>query len=764
VNTSDKDAIKELSDRLNGKQQRIQMPLGEFLNQVSDNPYPHFRDIFQLFHDFIYHYVPKGVNEYPNDPESIDYINYDFSKIFVEGVDSPFFADRLFANKLVRLTDSFKRGAQQNKIYLFEGPHGSGKSTFLNNMLSKFEEYANTPEGTMYEVIWKLDKKKLGWAPHGLEDRVQEPAGDPMESKGQQGRGPRRNPLFIPNSEYLEVPCPSHDNPLLMIPKAHRREFLSSLIKDKELKEKLFNSKECEWVFKEDPCTICTSLYQALLDKLGSPEEVFNMLFVRKYIFNKRLGEGVSVFNAGDELHRTNVLTNEAIYFQLADLFGDSKKVQYVYSRYAKTNNGIYALMDIKNNNVHRLTGLHGIISEGVHKVEDLEENVNSLFMAVINPEDEADIKKDKMKAFLDRLDYTRLPYIRDYNTECEIYKSIFGKEIGAKFLPRVLDNFAKAVISSRLNIESEALNEWIGNTYEYTRFCDKNLLLLKMDIYTGTFPSWLSGEHRKAFTARLRKKLIYEESENEGFEGFSGRASLQLFDKFYSTFTKQDKLITMADVDKFFDKEGIVDKIPEEFLESLRDFYDYAILQELKESLYDYNEKKIENDIKNYLFAINFEAGAVDKIKCSYTGETLELTEEFFENIELRVLGRAANYHQRWSFRKYAQKEYVSQTVVQEMQVEGKKITETTLYKNLLERYVHNIKEKVLDPFIENDNFRNAIKEYGAKEFDTYDKRIKQDVNYLLKNLQSKFEYTKEGAKQMCVYVVDNDIALKFS
>ena len=33
--------------------------------------------------------------------------------------------------------------------------------------------------------------------------------------------------------------------------------------------------------------------------------------------------------------------------------------------------------MDIKGYNKERFSSLHGIISEGVHKVEDMEENVN---------------------------------------------------------------------------------------------------------------------------------------------------------------------------------------------------------------------------------------------------------------------------------------------------------------------------------------------------------------------------------------------------
>jgi len=97
-------------------------------------------------------------------------------------------------------------------------------------------------------------------------------------------------------------------------------------------------------------------------------------------------------------------------------------------------------------------------------------------------------------------------------------------------------------------------------------------------------------------------------------------------------------------------------------------------------------------------------------------------------------------------------------------MMVDGKSITETKLYKSLFERYTHNLKEKVLDPFLENENFRRAIKDFGKESFKTYDKRIREDVTFLIANLGEKFRYTKQGAREVCIYVIDNDLARNFS
>jgi hypothetical protein len=189
---------------------------------------------------------------------------------------------------------------------------------------------------------------------------------------------------------------------------------------------------------------------------------------------------------------------------------------------------------------------------------------------------------------------------------------------------------------------------------------------------------------------------------------------------------------------------------------------YDYTVLQEVKESLYYYNEEQISREIQNYIFAVSFEPGTI--IICRYTGEKVEVGEPFFEAIESRLLGEGADREKRQEFRLRTQKEYTAITLTQEIMAEGKELKDTRLFGNLHERYIHNLKEKALDPFLENDNFRRAIKDFDREAFKTYDKRIRSDVAFLIGNLCNKFRYTKTGANELCIYVIDNDLTRKFS
>jgi predicted Ser/Thr protein kinase len=773
-----KKALDNLNQSIGEFEQRSPIAFEEFLNELVARPQGVIRNAFQVFHDMMKAYVGEGVEEYPDDPESIHYVLYDCDKLFVEGADYPFFADRLFANRLISLVEALKRGAQQNKIYLFKGPPGCGKSTFLNNLLMKFEEYANTDAGLRYEIVWRFDRKimeefrdyethpvleKLSHLLEASFENQAEPIIESNSGSSLQSSEAYAAARFSPQlaNNYIEVPCPSHDNPILMIPKHHRREFFDDLFKNDEFKWKLSTEKEYDWVFRDNPCTICSSLYEALLDRLQSPQKVFEMLYARPYRFNRRLGEGISVFNPGDKPLRQNVINNPILQRRINSLLRDSNRVKYIFSQYAKTNNGIYALMDVKSHNTDRLIELHNIISEGIHKVEDIEENVNSLLLAVMNPEDEKNIQG--FQSFLDRVEYITIPYVMDLSTEVEIYRNIFGKHIDERFLPRVLHNFARVIISSRLNPKSEAMLEWISDPNKYRLYCDENLQLLKMEIYTGYIPAWLKEDDRKNLTAKRRRRII-SESETEGEHGISGRDSIKIFNKFYSAYAKEDKLINMSDLCKFFTKikKSVKDLVPAGFLDSLLRMYDYTILQEVKESLYYYNEEQISREIQNYLFAINFEIGSVET--CTYTGEKLTITDEFLEGIERRLLGEKTNGDQGKTFRKTSQKEYTSKTLTQEIMVEGLPILETKIFLSMHDRYVYNLKEKVLDPFLENENFRRAIKDYNEEDFKTYDKRIRDDVGYLINNLCEKYRYTDRGAKEVCMYVIDSDLAKKFA
>jgi len=762
-----KGALDDLKEQILNKELLAPIPLDRFFEELGEYPQRTLRNIFQHFYDTIHHYVPEGEDEYPNDPESASMITYDCTNLFIRGTNKPYFVDRLFSNRLINLANSFKHGNMQNKIYVFSGPHGCGKSTFLENLLLKCQEFSKTQEGALYEIFWRLDIDELGGY-QNLKSSARNCGSDELEDIIN-----RREIMRRPNEKYLDVPCPNHNHPILIVPKAEREVLLERIIQDARFKEKLFTSTEYEWVFKDEPCTICSSLYRVVTSILQNSEEqngeekeeerphVLDMVFAKRYIFDRRLGIGVSVFNPGDHMDRKPI-RNPELQMRLNSLLKDSTAVNYTQSWLGKTNNGIICLMDIKGHNVERLKSLHSIISDGYHKVDNLEEEIKSLFFASINPEDRRII--DEEKSFRDRVVEIRIPYVLDYNTDMAIYRNKFGKEIRNKFLPGVLERFAQAIISSRIPGSSEALTKWIKNPKAYSKHCDEQMLLLKMELYTGNLPAWLSDEDKKSFSPEVRRALM-KESATEGEEGISGRESELLLVDLCSVYARNGKPVTMQMVKDFFGKtkKDLEGRGSEKFLASLVDSYDHYLLQDVKESLYNYNEAQIRQDIKDYLVSVPHEFDAPRKVRNEYTGQVMEVTGQSLQYFEDRVNKGKMSDEKRREFRDRVTNKYSSKTLNTEIRVQGKDIEETEQFKELYDAYARNLKENILDPVKNNEHFRHALQDYGTEQFSVYDKRTRADVALLMRNLQGKFRYTEEGAKQVSLYVIDQKLAEKF-
>ena len=132
--------LENLGKQLLEKEQLKPIAFDEFMKLSKESPLSVFRDIFQIFHDMVHFFVEEKKESKRNLFLEPYFKNYNFEKLLQEGCSSPFFADRLFANRFMALVNSFKDGTKNNQIILFEGPPGSGKSTFLNNLLFKLED------------------------------------------------------------------------------------------------------------------------------------------------------------------------------------------------------------------------------------------------------------------------------------------------------------------------------------------------------------------------------------------------------------------------------------------------------------------------------------------------------------------------------------------------------------------------------------------------------------------------------------------------
>lgn len=723
----------------------------EFLSRLNQNPKFYLRDIFQFFYDMVFFYVKKRLKDKRGNSNKI-FEEFDIDGLLVENCENPFFADPVFSERFIDLVKSFKKRTLQNHLILFEGPPGSGKSTFLNNLISKVEEYARTEQGALFKTYWKIDIPEIL---KGMGEFVSDNLSLIEElNLGQKIENFKED---LKKRKSLDFSCPRFDHPILQIPKEIRYDLLDKLITDKKFKKKLFEDPEYEWVFKENPCNICLSLYDILYDRLKDESKIFTMIYARRAVFRRLFGVGVSVFNPSDPIN-TEPQVNSFVQEYLRRLLR-TDNIEFIFSDLALTNNGIFALMDIKEKNLDRLYRLHGIISDGIHKVGTIEERIKSMFIGLVNPEDKQ--KFENVPSLRDRIIYVRIPYVLDYKTEVAIYRSKFGAEIGKYFLPHVLEVFAKVIVATRLEKDCNALKKWIPDPMKYDKFLDKDYIHLKIYAYANEIPNWLDDADIRRLDTDLFQE-IYKESEADGFKGFSGRQSLQLFGEFLEKFAKDKTQVGLEKVLNFFTNisQNELQSVPPNVLVVIANDYDYTVTQEVKESIYFFNKQEIENQVANYLYAINFDIG--EKVVCPFTNEEIEVSEEFLEQFEKSILGTNSSLLERKKFRKENQHLYVNTTLAQEISIQGKDIRATQQFKNLYSRYTNVLKETALAPFSGNINFRSALEDFG-KGLEKYDEKIKRTIEFLIKNLVSKFKYSESGAISIVQYVLDNKLDSKY-
>ncbi len=730
---------------------RLPIPFDNFLEMLANNPSLYLRDIFQFFYDMVFLYVTdQDVQE--EGSKHTFFNKYNIDNLLAKNCEVPFFADPIFSERFIDLVKSFKKRTVQNHLILFEGPPGSGKSTFLNNLITKIEEYAKSEKGIMFKTYWRISTETIQ---NALKDNdLFNVFIDDTENLASEQKFVSDD---LKKRKSIDFSCPRHDHPILQVPKNLRYDLFDMIIKDQQFKKKLFEAKEYEWVFKDLPCNICQSIYNVLLDRLKNPFEVFKMIYARRAVFRRLFGVGVSVFNPSDPLV-VEPFRNQFIEDYLRTLLR-TDNIDFVYSDLSFTNNGVYALMDIKERNYERLFRLHGIISDGVHKVGLIEEYIKSLFLGLVNPEDK--VKFVEVQSFRDRIIYVRIPYVLDYKTEIEIYRNKFGSEAFSKFLPHCLELFTKLIIATRLDITIDLFKRWIPDPIKYDKFLDKNYLHIKIFIFSNELPLWLDDNDVKKIDNTFRSAIL-KLSENDGFKGISGRQSLQLIGDFLEKH-QDDDLITMEMIINFFFSLELKEfkELLQDLIVFLANHYDYVVTQEVKESIYFFNKEEIENQIANYLYAVNFDIG--ETVKCPYTNDEIQVSEEYFNNFEKSILGNNATPFEMKKFRKETQHIYVNTTLSQEINLFGKKINETNQFKQLFQKFTSNLKENALAPFSGNINFKSALLDYDTPSFEKYDETIKRNVTFLIQNLTQKFNYTKKGAIKTVEYVLEHQLDKKY-
>ena len=434
------------------QQENWQGSFSDYLDVVKAKPSV-TRTAYQRLYDMIMKY---GTYEVEGSKEGL--IRYRFFDDPDSGGKDAIFG---LTKPLMELVNVFRSAAlkygSERRVLLLHGPVGSSKSTIARLVKRGLERYSRTDDGALYSYGWKEDDGSITWSP-------------------------------------------MNDEPLRLIPEAHRAEVCAALNEGTE---------------EDDPCRIeitgglnplCRFMYRQKMEEYnGDWTKVVQDVVVRRITLSEEDRIGIGTFQPKDEKNQDSTeLTGDINYRKIAEYGSDSDPRAFNFDgEFNVANRGVIEFIEVLKLDVAFLYDLLGASQE--HKIKPKKFAQTDIDTVIIGHTNEPEYRKlqsnEFMEALRDRTVKIDIPYVTKLSEEVKIYEKDYNQRRvrGKHIAPHTLDVAAMWAVLTRLEEPKNA-----GLT-----------VLQKMKLYNGkTLPGFTADN-----VAQLRR-----EAKSEGMLGISPR------------------------------------------------------------------------------------------------------------------------------------------------------------------------------------------------------------------------------------------------
>ncbi len=569
-------AVDEHLDTEKFKQQHWEGSFYDYLDLVIANPRL-VRNAFQRVYDMILHF---GTERYKANKQEIVHYKF-FDDPFEHGADAVFGLD----TPLMRLVETFKSAARgygtDRRILLLHGPVGSSKSTIARLLKKGLEYYSQLDEGALYTFSWKLD-----------------------DEDGQ---------------EELH-PCPMHEEPFRLIPRAARRDILAQINADLPADQQIRVQGDL------DP--FCRKTFEDLMIKYeGNWRKLLEHVVVRRIVLSEKDRIGIGTFQPKDEKNQDSTeLTGDINYRKIAQYGSDSDPRAFNFDGELNiANRGLCEFIEVLKLDVAFLYDLLGASQE--HTIKPKKFAQTDIDEVIIGHTNEPEYKKlqsnDLMEAFRDRTIKIDVPYNIRLADEIKIYEKDFSKDKvrGIHIAPHTIEIAAMWALLTRLQEPKKA-----GLT-----------LLQKLKLY--------DGRNIPGFTEDSVKELR-EEAAREGMMGISPR---YIQDKISNALVGEqaqverciNPFMVMNELESGLSHHSLINddetkKRYKELLSVVREEYEDILKTEVQRAI-SADEDAITRLCTNYIENVRAYTQH-EKVRNKYTGKDEEPDERLMRAIEEKI------------------------------------------------------------------------------------------------------------------------------
>ncbi len=539
------------------------------------------RSAFQRIYDMIMSY---GSEEYVDHRKKVT--RYKFFSDPLEGGKDAIFGLDVPLMKLVNLFNaSARRYGPEKRVLLLHGPVGSSKSTIVRLLKKGLSTYSRTPAGKLFT---------FSWVPLDL---------------------PIREELFGSAEVF---PCPMHEDPLRLIPREDRTNFLTELNKDLAEDQKIN--------VEGDLCPPCRYLFRELMNYYdGEWEKVVQHVRVRRMVLSEQDRVGIGTFQPKDEKNQDSTeLTGDINYRKIAEYGSDSDPRAFNFDgEFNIANRGLIEFIEVLKLDVAFLYDLLGASQE--HSIKPKKFAQTTIDEVIIGHTNEAEFRKlesnEYMEALRDRTSRIDIPYITKLHQEIKIYERDFNPEriMGKHIAPHTLEMAAMWAVLSRLEDPKMP-----------------NLTLLqKLKLYDGKMVPGFTEDNVK----ELRKQAM-----REGLDGISPR---YIQDKISNALVSSKSescvspFLVLKELESGLKYHTLLKgeeqrKRYRELVSVVRDEYEDIVKNEVQRAI-NADEDAISRLCANYIDHVRAYT-LREKVQDSYTGDYVDSDEQLMRSIEEKI------------------------------------------------------------------------------------------------------------------------------
>jgi serine protein kinase len=411
---------------------------------------------------------------------------------------------------LYRVLSNFVRAGRPNKLILLHGPNGSAKSSMVQALARAMEAYSRLPQGAVYCYHWIFpsEKKLKGGGTVGF---------------GSSGLGGDLASFAHLEGEAVDarLACPLRDHPLLLVPRAERRQLLDRHCRPSDRA----GAGEGDFVLSDyllegEPCQFCHQIQAALMGAYrGDWLKVLRHVQVERFYVSARYQDAMVTVEpqlsvdagyrqvSADKSHAAlpAALQAVALFEPHGPLVAASR--------------GLVDFVDLLKRPLEHFKYLLGASETGRVSLESFGLYLDAVLIGSTNEKQLAAFKETPdFPSFKGRLELVRVPYLRRFSVEREIYdQQISPASVGKHVAPHATEVAALWAVLTRL--KKPMPDRYQGQVRDLV---DDLTPLEKLKLYDRSeAPDRLalgqSKELRKALPDLYRESEVYPNYEGRG-------------------------------------------------------------------------------------------------------------------------------------------------------------------------------------------------------------------------------------------------------